>query len=653
LLRPGTVVGSYALIERIGSGSFGEVWKAEKKNTVSSRAVAIKFPKRSEVNRDHIESEARNWERASGHPNVVLFIEAIECPDPEATYSSDPTETLFLIVSEYIQGGSLEKWLDRNDGKSPTIESAIKLMTGILLGLNHLHQNKIIHRDLKPANILLQEDNPRLVDFGLSRVISSSYSSRRSGTLLYMAPEAFHGKRTVQTDIWAAGVMLYQMLTGKFPFIGDSDAELMYSILESEPQQFPKSVPESLERIIFIALAKEPSQRYSTSLQMLEAVRAFDGSKAEPDNEPEPLVAAQIGDNKAETSTPQAKIETFPPSKKPLGATIQVAPARVVNPKRSNMVKWIFAVLGMLICVGVVVALINVTTPNGPGPTPPGEPASWSPGKEHPKYPNVFASETKGSWIPAPGYDWVNLPDIDKGDLRVRWAPGKEHPKHHHVIASETERSWDPAPGHKWFNKDLFEVSWSPGQKHPKYSNVEASITEHIWEAAPGYTFVNPDDKNDLRAIWSPGKEHSKHSNVIASETEGSWDPAPGHKWVNKDLFLVSWSPGQKHLKHPNVVAAESERNWVAAPGYKWINPDDKDDLRVIWLPGKEHSKHPHVRASQTERLWEPAPGYRWVNQNEGELRDDKSDLRVCRCPRPGFRTKFLSRTTSGSATRS
>src|SRR5205085_8138967 len=111
---------------------------------------------------------------------------------------------------------------------APSIDIAIKIMFGILDGLEHLHTRQIIHRDLKPSNLLLQGHTPRIADFGISRIIkTTSQSITIAGTYAYMAPEAFDGRRNEQTDIWAAGVIFYQMLTGRLPFPQKDPASLM------------------------------------------------------------------------------------------------------------------------------------------------------------------------------------------------------------------------------------------------------------------------------------------------------------------------------------------------------------------------------------------------------------------------------------------
>src|SRR5207248_7788636 len=131
---------------------------------------------------------------------------------------ADVYDEQVVIVSEYVPGGSLTKWLKQYGGKAPSIEAACEMIEGVLAGLSHLHEQRIIHRDLKPDNILLQRETPRLADFGIARLLQTVQSGVIAGTPAYMAPEVFDGQRTAQTDIWAAGAIFYQLLSGHLAF---------------------------------------------------------------------------------------------------------------------------------------------------------------------------------------------------------------------------------------------------------------------------------------------------------------------------------------------------------------------------------------------------------------------------------------------------
>ena len=256
MFRPEQQIGQYILIRRLGRGGFGEVWLAERRAKFVTTKVAVKLPLDEQVDHEAIRQEAVLWEQASGHPNVLPIIEA------------DDYDGQVVIVSEYAPDGSLEDLLKKNNGSLP-LKQAVEMTIGILAGLDFLHSRNIIHRDLKPANILLQGDMPRLADFGISRAMkTTSVSVNIAGTPIYMSPEAFDRKRNVQTDIWAIGVMLYQMLTGDFPFPIGNISDIIASIVMHEAEPLPDEFPPKLQQIVKKALAKQPAERYQTARDM-------------------------------------------------------------------------------------------------------------------------------------------------------------------------------------------------------------------------------------------------------------------------------------------------------------------------------------------------------------------------------------------------
>lgn len=251
MIRPGDAVGPYILMSKLGRGAFGVVWLAERRTSLTTTKVALKMPLDDDVDLEAVKQEAELWVKASGHPNVLPIIEA-------NIYDSQ-----VIIASEYAPDGSLDNWLNKHRGSAPSINAAAEMTMGILNGLDHLHKRQIIHRDLKPANLLLQGDMPRLADFGISRVLkSTSQSNLAAGTPGYMAPEAFDGKRNEQTDIWSAGVILYQMISGSLPFPQGDLTSLVGAILTRNPDPLPISVPKPLHSIIKCALEKNTGKRY-------------------------------------------------------------------------------------------------------------------------------------------------------------------------------------------------------------------------------------------------------------------------------------------------------------------------------------------------------------------------------------------------------
>lgn len=257
-------LGPYKLIRKIGRGAFGVVWLAEKQTAITATQVALKLPRDEDIDLEAFKQEAAIWVQASGHENVVSLIEA------------DIYDEQVVIVSEYVPDGSLGAWLKQHGGKAPSIESACKMMDGVLSGLAHLHERRIIHRDLKPDNILLRRDTPMLADFGIARLLRSGSSSITiAGTPAYMGPEAFDGKRNERTDIWAVGVIFYQLLSGGLPYPQPDHASLIGAITRSDPPPVPESLLAlaPLQRVVTKALQRDPAQRYASAAEMRNDLR--------------------------------------------------------------------------------------------------------------------------------------------------------------------------------------------------------------------------------------------------------------------------------------------------------------------------------------------------------------------------------------------
>ena len=271
MLEEGDRVREYTLKKFLGNGSYGEVWLAEKEIELADegREYALKFLTGQSgrgINTDSIRNEVKIWMKADNHPNIVRV------------YGGFIDSRYLVIVSEYIDGGSLRDWLEANN-RRPSLEKAVTIMQGILQGLVHLHSRKIIHRDLKPENILLQHGIPKITDFGVSRMVETFSQSatqrptKGAGAPWYMPPEAFGECRSIpQLDTWSAGVIFYEMLNGGVPFNGNNMFALFREIMDKEPEPLPADVPEELREIVSTSLIKDSSHRFQTSAEMSEAL---------------------------------------------------------------------------------------------------------------------------------------------------------------------------------------------------------------------------------------------------------------------------------------------------------------------------------------------------------------------------------------------
>jgi len=258
---PFSQFGKYRLVNKIGEGGFGSVYKAYDPDLQVCRA--LKIPAFQTDNVREILKEAQLMARLS-HPNMV------------AVHSLEQHDGRWAVVMEYLEGGSLEDKL--NSIKTIPLGEALLYTECIASALGSAHSMNIVHHDIKPANILFDAKGvPKIADFGIARIVQSTNPemSRVLGTVAYMSPEQLSGIADYRSDIWSLGVMLYQMITGRFCFEGRSQGEVVKNITMGRPAPLNLStdgMPKAVERMIMRMLEKEPSDRYQSMDEVMEAV---------------------------------------------------------------------------------------------------------------------------------------------------------------------------------------------------------------------------------------------------------------------------------------------------------------------------------------------------------------------------------------------
>jgi eukaryotic-like serine/threonine-protein kinase len=252
------IAGKYEIVDEIGAGGMGVVYKAE--DLKLKRTVALKFlpPELAELP-DFKERFLREAQAAAAlaHPNICVVYEAGE------------SEARPFIAMEYVEGETLRDRIRRGPLEP---SEALDIAAQVAAGLGEAHTSGIVHRDVKSANIMVTKDGrAKVMDFGLAKFaggVSLTKSRTTLGTVAYMSPEQARGERfDHRTDIWSLGVVLYEMLAGKHPFEGGGDQSVIRAILHKEPEPVTKARPDAppaVEQILGQALAKKASERYQT-----------------------------------------------------------------------------------------------------------------------------------------------------------------------------------------------------------------------------------------------------------------------------------------------------------------------------------------------------------------------------------------------------
>lgn len=259
-LEPGVKLGRYLIVNRLGGGGMGVVYKAH--DTELNRTVALKIlPPRLCKSPEYLSrfrAEAQAQARLN-NPFVVTLYSMMEMPAGA------------VLVLEYVEGETLEQRIKRR-GPLPLPE-ALRIFDLALQGVSHIHQMGVVHRDLKPSNIFLAKDEQvKIMDFGVAKLMDGHdmhQTAAMVGTLLYISPEQINGRDTdFRTDIYTLGISLFEAVTGRLPFERRTDYALMHAHVQEtppRPQTFLRQIQPALEWVILKAIEKEPERRFRST----------------------------------------------------------------------------------------------------------------------------------------------------------------------------------------------------------------------------------------------------------------------------------------------------------------------------------------------------------------------------------------------------
>ncbi len=335
----GKSLGRYHVVEQFGGGGMATVFKAY--DSSLERFVAVKVI-RTEIVMDQeflkrFQREARALAQLD-HPYILKVLDYGE------------QDGMPYLVMPFEPGGTLK---DRMGSPWPYQEAA-RLLTPIARALECAHQQMIIHRDVKPANILFtQGGTPTLSDFGIAKMLDMGESMQLTGTGMgigtpdYMAPEQWLGKVDARTDIYALGVVFYEMVTGRRPFTADTPAAVMLKHMQDplpRPRSIVASLPDEVEQVIFKALAKKPEDRYQ---EMSAFATALEKLSLAPTIEARPGIPMQV------EPTLRAPVVSRPVT----GPRLVTGPTPAPAPPVSSIKNWTMGGIAFAVLAGIVVCL--------------------------------------------------------------------------------------------------------------------------------------------------------------------------------------------------------------------------------------------------------------------------------------------------------
>jgi serine/threonine-protein kinase len=334
--------GQYQVLEKIGTGGMGSVYKASQ--PAMNRMVAIKILHPKLANRKDLTSRFRREARAMSqltHPNTVKVFNFGELEEDGSLY----------IVMEMLEGRNLNQTV-RKDGPMP-VDRAIPILIQCCGALQEAHDLGIVHRDLKPENIFLSRqgginDYPKVLDFGLAKVTERqmqpgslilTQEGMVFGTPEFMSPEQAQGKTLdARSDIYSLAVILYELLTGKLPFTAKTPMEYIQKhvtdpIIPLSERVPERTFPKQLDEVLARALSKKPEQRFQTAADFAEALRPYGGAAAQ--------------------ALPSLKPDSLAASKSPA-----LVPARPNSPEKSGGPGLLIGVAALCLVAGVLLAVV-------------------------------------------------------------------------------------------------------------------------------------------------------------------------------------------------------------------------------------------------------------------------------------------------------
>lgn len=541
---PRVLASRYEVGSLIGRGGMAEVHIG--RDNRLGRTVAIKIL-RSDLARDpSFQARFRREAQSAAslnHPAIVSVYDTgddvVESPDGSRTQVP-------FIVMEYVEGHTVRDLL--RDGSALPIDEAIEITTGVLAALEYSHQASIVHRDIKPANVMLTPTGAvKVMDFGIARAMADASSSMTQtqaviGTAQYLSPEQARGEVVdTRSDLYSAGCLLYELLTGRPPFQGDSAVSVAYQHVSEQPQPpsvIAPDVPEALDRIVLKALTKDRDHRYSTASEFradLEAAARNEGVSAPA------IAAAGAGAGTAATQVFNDGAGAAA-SAEPQGSSFDevVAGEEEADEPRSNKALiWILLVIGLLTAAAIAFLV-------------------WD-----------RSGATETATVP-------DLSGLDEAGVEQALAAEGLEPDFAYEADNEVEEglavSWDPETGTE------IEVS-----------EEQPGIVEVIISTGPEAVVPDLSDMSEQEARAALADEGLdgdftfEPHDEIPDDTTISWEPETGTAMAEGETVEVLMSSGPDAAEIPDVqgMPQTAARNALEAAGFDNVRTETRDEPGV------------------------------------------------------------------------
>ena len=558
------LAGRYEVRSLIGRGGMAEVHLGF--DTRLSRVVAIKMLRRDLALDSIFQARFRREAQSAAslnHPNIVAVYDTGEEIVSDATNRS---LAIPYIVMEYVEGHTVKELI--SDGTAVPINEAIEIVSGVLSALQYSHANHLVHRDIKPGNIMLTpEGKVKVMDFGIARALTDSQATMTQtnavvGTAQYLSPEQARGETVDErSDLYSTGVVLFELLTGRPPFKGDSAVAVAYQHVEQippTPSSILSDIPDSLDRVVLKALAKNRDDRYRSAAEMLSdlqrVARGMDVGAPPADSwATEVLPSAGLVGARAAVpaatstvSAPAARVSSTSTSLPAVGSDGDAASKAAAARKRRTAIIMTLVVIALLLIGGSVWALSrSAATP------------------EAVSVPNVvgLSQADAKSQIEAAGLEWELNPEKVASD----------------TVDKDAVAATDPAGGAQAEKGSTVRVTISSGPD-------SVTLPDNL-------VGMSPDDAR--QAVEALGLKWEVNSSKVASDTvaEGKvaqTNPSPGSKVKAGQTITAYLSSGSDQVEVPDLVGMSQDqaRSALKAVGLELGNvttvDSDKDKDRIV-----------------------------------------------------------------------